>query len=554
MRRYWHIQMHLPHGRGNGVWIDSAEMLREKQPVIGTGEANDKQCIDFKTTLSIGDIVLVRNGQKAIALCEVIGKNFNNEELKAKYYNINYRHVRVLQWVEDYIQPEKHLFSEGTFSPCINPKTRQYIYIDTWYKSILKMQAIQEIANLLEKKKNIILQGAPGTGKTYTTAELALRVLGDTKNYPTHVELMKAYEQKHSEGQIEFVTFHQSMDYEDFIEGLKPDTTANGDVIYKIEDGIFKKICSDAVKEAFSDRVDNFEECWEKLVNDVEAQEKIAIPTLNKKSEFNLELNEDGDGFVDIVAASETTKGYMRAYNHEQVYKVYRGFSGVPGGGHDNYRRAIVNYMTEHYGLKEYFEGSFINTGVKKYVLIIDEINRGNVSKIFGELITLLEADKRVPVGEAQTEDMHPIIATLPYSKDEFGIPSNLYIIGTMNTTDRSVGNIDYAVRRRFAFVTLHSDIDVIKQYGFDKEETREFAIRMFEAVKKFLQENKFDMDVEDLMVGHSYFCGKTEADLRMRWKYEIYPLLCEYYKDGICKKKPESDLDTFVKEILTVA
>ena len=301
-------------------------------------------------------------------------------------------------------------------------------------------------------------------------------------------------------------------------------------------------------------RQDNFDECWRRLLSDVEEQEKIAIPTLNKKSEFNLELNENGDGFVDIVVAGETTKGYMRAYNHEQVYNVYRGLLGVPGGGHDNYRRAIVNYMKEHYGLEKYFAGSSINTGVKKYVLIIDEINRGNVSKIFGELITLLEADKRVPVGESQTEDMHPVIATLPYSKEKFAVPSNLYIIGTMNTTDRSVGQIDYAVRRRFAFVTLHSDVDVIKQYAFDKNETREFAIQMFEVVRKFLDGNKFDVDIDDLMVGHSYFCGKTEAELRMRWKYEIYPLLCEYYKDGICKQKPESDLDKFIEETLTVA
>ncbi len=546
-RRYWHIQMHLPDGR-EGVQIDSEKMLRETTPVIGTGEWPHKQCTDFKNVMAIGDIVLVRKGQKAIALCEVIGDNFVDNALRAKYINRNYRYVKILQWAKDYNQPDNRLFSQGTFRPCVNSQTSQYKYIDTWYNSTLNMQAIQNIANLLTKKKNIILQGAPGTGKTYTTAELALRVLGDTKNYLNHIELMKAYEKKHNEGQIAFVTCHQSMDYEDFIEGLKPEAPADGGVIYKIEDGIFKKICADAGKEAFSDRMDNFEECWTQLLDDVEEQVKIAIPTLNKKSEFSLELNENGDGFVDIVAASETTKGYTRSYNHEQVYKVYRGLPGVPGGGHDNYRRAILHYMTKHYGLKKYFEGSSINTGVKKYVLIIDEINRGDVSKIFGELITLLEADKRVPVGEEMTEEMHPIEVTLPYSKEKFAVPSNLYIIGTMNTTDRSVGNIDYAVRRRFAFVTLKSDADVIKQYAFEKDGTRQFAMQMFDAVRKFIEKYKFDMDIDDLMVGHSYFCSKTEADLRMRWTYEIYPLLCEYYKDGICKSKPKSDLDDFIK------
>ena len=123
MRRYWHIQMHLPHGRGNDVRIETKEMLQEDPPVIGTGEWDDKQCRDFKT-MSVGDIVLVRKGQKAIALCEVVSENFTDNALRAKYINYNYRQVKILQWAEDYIQPENRLFSQGTFSQCINPETR----------------------------------------------------------------------------------------------------------------------------------------------------------------------------------------------------------------------------------------------------------------------------------------------------------------------------------------------------------------------------------------------------------------------------------------------
>ncbi len=544
--RYWHIQMHLPEGR-DGRQIDSIEMLQREHPVIGTGEWNNRQCVDFKNKLAIGDIVLVREGQKALALCEIISNNYVDEALESKYFNVNYRHVMILQWAKDYIQPDKQLFSEGTFSPCVNSHTRQYQYIFKWHQLVIKMKEIQNIANILKKKKNIILQGAPGTGKTYATAELALRVIGDSKNYLNHAALMEAYEKMREEGQIEFVTFHQSMDYEDFIEGLKPEVTAEGNVIYKIEEGVFKKICAAAREEAFSDRVDNFEECWKLLLSDVEEQEKISIPTLNKKRVFSIELNDNGDGFVDIVVAGKNTKGYTRFYNHDQVYNVYRDLPGVPGGGHDNYRRAIVNYMKEHYDLKKYFAGSSINTEVKKYVLIVDEINRGNVSKIFGELITLLEADKRKPIGEEQTYEMHPISVTLPYSKEEFSVPSNLYIIGTMNTTDRSVGNIDYAVRRRFAFVTMKSEEEVLKQYDYDSENTRNLAIQLFEKVKKFLEQNRYDMDIDDLMVGHSYFCAKTMDDLRMKWRYEVYPLLCEYYKDGICKAKPEVDMLEFI-------
>lgn len=161
---------------------------------------------------------------------------------------------------------------------------------------------------------------------------------------------------------------------------------------------------------------------------------------------------------------------------------------------------------------------------VKNYALIIDEINRGNVSKIFGELISLLEADKR-DGGD------HPLSVILPYSKESFSVPSNLYIIGTMNTTDRSVGSIDYAVRRRFAFVTLEAD---------ESKAPVGDARELFKAVKRFLKESKYDMDIEDLMVGHSYFMDA--ANLQMKWQYEILPLLMEYHKDGIIKQSPLND------------
>ena len=131
----------------------------------------------------------------------------------------------------------------------------------------------------------------------------------------------------------------------------------------------------------------------------------------------------------------------------------------------------------------------------------------------------MLEADKRV--GEE-----HPLTVTLPYSKEP-----NLYIIGTMNTTDRSVGSIDYAVRRRFAFVTLEADESLVPEGD---------ARNLFNAVKNFLNESKYDMDIEDLMVGHSYFMDSD--NLQMKWQYEILPLLMEYHKDGVISKSPLKD------------
>ena len=169
----------------------------------------------------------------------------------------------------------------------------------------------------------------------------------------------------------------------------------------------------------------------------------------------------------------------------------------------------------------------------KPVVLIIDEINRGNVSRIFGELITLLEADKRL--GGA-----HPLAVTLPYSKDEFAVPEKVYIIGTMNTTDRSTGTLDYAVRRRFAFVTLKSKIEMVRQFYSD-ENLKSKAVSIFENVRSFVDKyNAGDMDLEDLMVGHSYFMAADEDVLKMKMTYEVVPLMREYVKDGILNCKPE--------------
>lgn len=423
--KYWHIQMHLPEGK-NGTEIDPTLMLLEKDPVIGTGEWDDKQCDNFKH-IDNGNIVLVRKGGQAIALCQITGENFTDPNLSEKYINENFRKVHILAWANEYKQPRPGLFTQGTFSPC-GKWTEQYKYIDGWLENMKNKAFTNKCANLLKSKHNIILQGAPGTGKTYNTAAIALSVLGiDGVNLDNHDEVMKKYEELQDD-RIFFTTFHQSLDYEDFVEGLKPrvQTNENGEslgVTYEPEDGIFKRACN-------------------------------AVVTDDSK---------------DII---------------------------------------------------------------KSVVLIIDEINRGNVSKIFGELITLLEADKR-------DKGNHPIKVTLPYSKTLFGVPSNLYIIGTMNTTDRSTGTLDYALRRRFAFVTLKSDPNVIvKHYEkLGNDDLKAIAIDLFNNIKAFITNPKHlcgDLCIDDLMVGHSYFMASSKEELQCKVEFEIIPLIAEYINDGI--------------------
>lgn len=403
---------------------------------------------------------------------------------------------------------------------------------------------IEKLTQLLNLKRNIILQGAPGTGKTYNTAALALSICGETIP-ESHEDVMKRYEELRKEGRIGFCTFHQSMDYEDFVEGIKPIKPDEGELYYKVEDGIFKTMCANAEK-GNATRTDNFKESWDKLVNYLDENDFLSVDLLSGKGSFDVELNEYGTGLANrtyedgIFEKDKWIQGKSKFFNYDQLYNIYRGLPGTPAGGHDNYRKAIVAKMKKDFFLADYSETTSASTS-QNYVLIIDEINRGNVSKFFGELITLLEADKRIG-GD------HPIKVTLPYSKESFGVPSNLYIIGTMNTTDRSVGNIDYAVRRRFAFVTLESKEEVIEEHYRNDESLKNKALELFNSVKAFLIKHKFDMDIADLMVGHSYFLAKNEEELGLKWKYEIIPLLHEYYKDGITKQdvKADTSIDDF--------
>ena len=238
------------------------------------------------------------------------------------------------------------------------------------------------------------------------------------------------------------------------------------------------------------------------------------------------------DGKIDVNCVSkERLLKLCETYNSKEALKTMKNINesirDIIGGCNSSYYWAVANYLFENIIVEE---KSDVESN-KNYVLIIDEINRGNVSKIFGELITLLEADKRLG-GD------HPIKVTLPYSKESFGVPSNLYIIGTMNTTDRSVGNIDYAVRRRFAFVTLKANRQIlVSKYGEGAKQ-----VQLFDAIFAFLDDDKKhpDMDIDDLMVGHSYFMAEDDNELRLKLDYEIIPLIWEYCKDGIINVKKD--------------
>ena len=166
--KYWHIQMHKPDGPQSAIIIRSRDLLEEPQPVIGTSEWDSKQCEDFKH-IPEGSIVLVREGKKAIALCRITGPSRSDEDLEKKYHSIHYRDVEVLGFISDDEQPDSGLFSQKTFFSC-GSHTKQGQYINRLYTSMTtgreESTALRAYTELLKSKKNIILQGAPGTGKT----------------------------------------------------------------------------------------------------------------------------------------------------------------------------------------------------------------------------------------------------------------------------------------------------------------------------------------------------------------------------------------------------
>ncbi|MBQ6725164.1 MAG: AAA family ATPase [Bacteroidales bacterium] len=346
------------------------------------------------------------------------------------------------------------------------------------------------------------------------------------------------------------------MDYEDFVEGIKPNTDG-GTVTYDVEDGIFK-LLSDKAKENYENSLktievinieqqtkDLFEKYCFKIENELSTNESVELYSKSKMHIRKVNRKKDGSAYSLQLAKDATSSPQglkvdivVRDFHDFKEGKIKSASDVKPSYDSQSSSHGNAIYYFELYKRLAEFEKTqkqetvTQKTELQNYVLIIDEINRGNVSKIFGELITLLEADKRIG-GE------HPIKVTLPYSKEEFGVPSNLYIIGTMNTTDRSVGNIDYAVRRRFAFVTLESKREIVaEKCGEDSK-----AVQLFDVVKEFLQSHKSDMDFEDLMVGHSYFMADNNDDLQLKLDYEIVPLIREYYKDGIINVS-KKDLD----------
>lgn len=465
---------------------------------------NSKANWEFANEMNIGDIVYVKKGLEPILLGRgVVESDYIYDDTRNEY-----KSIRRVNWTHNAIYDVD--FNEFDIKQW-NQKTLTDISENKYKDFCKKIEKIfnnnaKEDKNMNSQPLNQILYGPPGTGKTYNTIIKAMDIInpklvqrdkdGNVEKYDT---LKNKFDELKQQGQIEFVTFHQSYSYEEFVEGIKPDLESN-ELKYKLEDGIFKKICNSAKINIEGD----FEKIYSQFIEEIDENHEFKT----QKGSFKIRVN-DNDGLT-IRTGDNFEKETCGTITKEQIKN--QTFTSI---GRKQKLEAITKYLKEKYGLT--FSAS--NT-VKPHILIIDEINRGDVSKIFGELITLIEEDKRI--GKE-----HQMTVTLPYSREPFGVPNNLYIIGTMNTADRSIALLDTALRRRFDFEEMMPKPELLRGKDIEGVDLEQLLTKINDRIK-----NEYDRDHQ---IGHSYLMSvKDKEDLERAYKNRILPLLNEYFYNDI--------------------
>lgn len=441
--------------------------------------------------------------------------------------------------------------------------------------------------------KNIILYGPPGTGKTYSAIQYAIAIIKGVdlqeikkQNYEN---VLKEYTQYKKEGLIEFITFHQSFSYEEFIEGIRPlinpEDEDSDEIKYELHSGLFKKFCEKALIPVQADDnegvdlgINSNPKVWKVSLGGTGDKEIRAdcIEHNHIRVDHTL-IGKDDYGDLPLTDTEKVIRSDLvlnAFYNRMQVGDIVMScFSnrtidaiGVITGDpewhneYDNYKllrkvKWLLKFEKEKYDIVAYNGNRSMTPpavykfGVlssanaleilkevnpvlfekgkkpRNHVFIIDEINRGNISKIFGELITLIEPSKRLGAAEQMQ-------ATLPYSKQIFGVPDNVYIIGTMNSADRSIAMIDSALRRRFSFVEMQPKADLFMDINIETVSIQSMLKIINQRIEALLD--------RDHAIGHSFFLPliidqriEVLADI---FRKQIFPLLQEYFYDDYQK------------------
>lgn len=376
--------------------------------------------------------------------------------------------------------------------------------------------AVGKYVELLKRKMNLIFTGAPGTGKTFLAKQIAA-AMGCT------------------DAEIRKVQFHPSYDYTDFVEGLRPVADANGNVGFERRDGVFKEFCRRAITGQSVARKDNFDEAWGRLISRLEETDALEIPLRSGKPSF-IALNATGDGLVGGNSEKEISL-WRRYYSKPQLYNVYRGLPGVPAEGHDNYRRSVIAYMKSEFGLEDYVAGTPVPAGeARPFVFIIDEINRGELGKIFGELFGAIEPGYRGEKGRVDTQYQNLVPEGDVFGKGFF-VPENVYIIGTMNDIDRSVESMDFAMRRRFAWEEITPEANAAAMFDANFPDFKDAALARMNALNAAIA--KVHGLGRDYAIGPACFLPLKDenGDFGGLWKHHLAGTLREYLRGN-----PERD------------
>lgn len=537
------------------------QAIKQYYPTDGSAKNDTLAVWQFANEMKPGDIVFAKKGRSTI-----IGRGIVESDYIFDDSFSNYKHVRKVNWtnIEEWETDDKHAMKTLTNVTRYKDYVEELesLFDNNYKNSDSQMSMYQEYIDLLLETRNLVLTGAPGTGKTYLAKEIA----------------------KEMDAEYDFVQFHPSYDYTDFVEGLRPIQKDKGEVGFERKDGIFKVFCKKALKnwedsQKTADEISeekSFEEKYNELLQRIEDGElnEFQLRTRDKKMEIvNIS---DYDNIILRAPATESERTYTVSFNRlaklakkfptlsslDSISNISQEIRVVIGGcnasaywavlreiyrqGESKYKEQVSRYKDYNVRLADDFSLAPPNNPTaivkrKKYVFIIDEINRGEISKIFGELFFSIDPGYRGVKGRVKTQYQN-LIDEDDVFFDGFYVPENVYILATMNDIDRSVESMDFAMRRRFTWKEVTPS---------DTESMLNDLSCVVKAKAAMERLNKAIEETEglgaDYMIGPSYFLklGENGGDFNKLWKMNIEPLLKEYLrgfrKSNECLKKFEA-------------